>query len=387
MTSQTKEYYQILGVSRNASADDIRRAYRKLAVQFHPDKNPDDANAEEQFKEISEAYEILSDPQKKKAYDQFGYEGVKGGFRSGGFTWDDFHHAHEFEDLFGDLLGSFFGFGGGGGRRASRSRGRDLRVRLDLTLEDILRGKTTEITLKRLEACTNCGGDGMKPGTQPQTCQRCGGHGQIRISQGFFHLTSTCDVCHGRGQIITDPCPQCQGQGCTNEKVKLKINVPRAIEPGTQLRMVGEGEAGPPGGSRGDLYVVLNIQDHARFKREGFDLWCEERISFVQAALGDEIAVETPWGEHKLQIPSGTQPGKQFRMHNLGIPQYDKDHAPRGDLYIEVKVVIPKKLTDRQRELLRELAEEDGLGRLQEHKGFLDKVKDSIDEMIGKKEG
>lgn len=378
MASDSKDYYSILGVGREAGADEIKKAYRKLAIKYHPDKNQGDAEAEERFKEISEAYEVLSDAQKKAAYDRYGYEGVKGQFRGGGFSWDDFHHADEFGDIFGDIFGQLFGFGGMGGGRRGRARGRDLRVRLDITLEDALFGKEAEISLKRLEVCQTCGGSGAKPGTAAKRCPRCGGQGQLRIKQGFFSLTTTCDACGGRGEVISDPCVSCGGRGRTDEKVTLKISVPRGVETGTQLRMLEEGEAGPPGGDRGDLYIVLNVREHERYQRDGIDLHCEQPISFVQAALGDELTVETPYGPYSFKLPAGTQTGHQFRITDHGVPRADSANAPKGSLYVHVRVVTPKKLTDRQRELLREFAKESGGQTPIEEKGLFDRFKETL---------
>jgi len=377
MASQTREYYQILGIERGASADQIKKAYRKLAITHHPDKNQGDKASEEKFKEISEAYEVLSDPQKREIYDRYGYEGVKGTFRGGGFSWDDFHHASEFEDIFGDLFGSLFGFSGGGSRQR-RPRGRDLRVRLDITLDDVLFGKQTELSLRRLEVCTTCAGSGARKGAVAQACRRCGGSGQLRIAQGFFSLTTTCDVCGGAGQIITDPCPDCHGQGRKNEKVTLKLNVPRGVETGTQLRMLGEGEAGSVGGDRGDLYVALNVHEHPRYRREGHDLHCEETVSFVQAALGDDLTVETPYGPYSFKMPAGTQSAHRFRITNYGVPRADSTEAARGNLYVHVRVQVPKKLSDHQKELLREFAKASGHEIPKEDKGFFGKFKESL---------
>lgn len=376
MASQTKDYYQILGVDRTATPDEIKKAYRKLAVKYHPDKNPDNKEAEDKFKEISEAYEVLSDSEKRQLFDRYGYEGVKSQFRGGGFSWEDFHHGDEFGDLFGDLFGSIFGFGGGG--RSQRPRGRDLRIRLDISLDDVLFGKETELSLRRLEVCTGCGGSGARKGSHPQTCRRCGGSGQLRITQGFFSLTTTCDVCGGQGRTITDPCPNCHGQGRTNEKVTLKINVPRGIETGTQLRLVGEGEAGPIGGDRGDLYVAITVHDDPRYQRDHLDLHAEEPISFVQAALGDDLTVQTPWGPYTFKLPAGTQSAHRFRISNHGVPRTDNAESARGNLYIHVKIQTPKKLTDRQKELLREFAREGGEAIPKEEKGFFNKFKETL---------
>lgn len=375
MPSETKEYYQLLGIERDASEEDIKKAYRKLAIRFHPDKNPNDPSAEEKFKEVSEAYEILSDPQKRQLYDQYGYDGVRSNFSGGGFSWDDFQHAGEFQDIFGDLFGSLFGMGGG---RRVRARGRDLRIRLDISLEDVLFGKDTEVTLKRLESCMKCRGSGAAPGSSPQNCQRCGGHGQVRVQQGFFALTTTCDSCGGKGEMIKDPCDECQGQARVRQSIKLKIHIPRGVDAGMQLKMMGEGEAGPPGGERGDLYVVLNIQEDECYEREGYDLHREYNISFIQAALGDELTVETPYGPYGFKLPAGTQPNHRFRVNNHGVPHDDNDSAVRGNLYVHVRLVVPRKITDRQRELLTEYAAESGHEPPMEDKGLFGKFKESF---------
>jgi molecular chaperone DnaJ len=377
VATESKDYYRILGVSREATPDEVKKAYRKLAIQCHPDKNRDDAEAEERFKEISEAYEVLGDSERRARYDRYGYEGVRGGFGGGGFSWEDFHHASEFQDIFGDFFASIFGgaMGGGGGRRP---RGRDLRVRLDIDLEDALFGKETELTLKRLETCVTCGGSGSKPGSKPQACPRCGGHGQLRIVQGFFSLTTTCDVCGGNGQVIRDPCEACRGHGRVSQKATLKIRIPRGVDSDMQLRVVGDGEAGPPGGDRGDLYVLLRVRPHKRYRREGNDLHCEQEIGFAQAALGDELKVETPFGPYAFKMLAGTQPDHRFRVGNHGVPRSDGADAPRGNLYVHVKLVVPKKLTDRQRELLREFAKEGGAEPPTESKGFFDKFKETL---------
>ncbi len=377
MASQAKDYYQVLGVDRSASAEEIKKAYRKLALKYHPDRNPDQPEAEEQFKQLSEAYEVLSDPQKRAAFDRFGYEGVKGSFHGGGFGWEDFHHAGEFEDIFGNLFGSLFGASGMGGGRRGRPRGRDLRMRLDLTLEDVLFGKQSELNLRRLELCEDCGGSGARPGSKPQNCPRCGGEGRLRIIQGFFSMTTTCETCRGRGQIISDPCGGCGGHGRREQKVSLRIDVPRGVETGTQLRLLGEGEAGPLDGDRGDLYIVISVAEHNRYQRDGHDLHVVEPISFTLAALGGELKVETPWGPQSIKVPAGTQPDYVARIANHGVPRADRDDAPRGNLFCRLTIRVPRKLTDRQRELLQELSREEGENPSQQ-KGFLDKVRETI---------
>lgn len=377
MASENKDYYKILGVERDATADQIKKAYRKLAVKYHPDRNMDNVDeSEEKFKELSEAYEVLSDPNKRAAYDRYGYEGVRSQFHGGGFDWGDFHHASEFEDLFGNLFGSFFGFGGGGG--GGRVRGRDLRVRIELTLEDALMGKETELTLKRLELCPTCNGSGARAGSSPRTCSRCGGAGRLRLVQGFFSMTTTCDVCHGRGQVIGDPCPDCGGQGRTERKVTLPLRVPRGVDDGNQLRLIGEGEAGPPGGDRGDLYVVLSVRRHKRYERDGIDLHAKEAISFTLAALGGEVTLETPYGPQVVKVPTGTQPGHVIKLAGFGVPRADSADAPRGSLFCHLTIQVPKKLSDRQRELLQELAHESGENHPGAAKGFFDKVREKI---------
>lgn len=385
---KTKDYYETLGVSREASADELKKAYRKLAMKYHPDRNPGDEKAEELFKEVSEAYEILSDPQKRQRYDRFGYEGIKGGFRTGSFNWEDFTHASDVEDIFGDIFSAFFG-GGVGGMRGGRRRrgGRDLRIQLDLDLEDILYGKEQEITLKRPEPCEACGGDGCAEGTKPQICGRCRGQGQVLRSSGFFHITTTCEACRGQGQIIEEPCADCRGEGRVNAEVKLKIHIPRGVSTGTQLRLTGEGEAGQRGTPRGDLYVVLNVLEHERYERDRFDLHCEHSVTFPQAALGDDLTLETPWGEHKIRIPAGTQPGQHFKVPDFGVPRADSELAPKGDLYIHMRLDVPKKLNEKQKELLREFAEASGHELPVEGKGFLGRMRESFEELMGKDGG
>lgn len=385
MSTVRKDYYEILGVTRDADGDVIKTAYRKLAIRYHPDKNPGNAEAEETFKQVAEAYEVLSDPEKRTRYDRYGYDGVKSGFGQGGFNWNDFNHASDFEDIFGDLFGGIFG--GGRRRRGGAPSGRDLRIRMEITLEDVLHGRETTIRLKRLEKCATCDGRGHPADSKPQTCSRCGGHGQLRVSQGFFQLTTTCDVCRGRGTIVKDPCATCRGEGRTREEAEVPLRLPLGLDNGVQLRIIGEGEAGPNGGARGDLYVAISVAEHDRYLREGHDLHYEQTITFRQAALGETLEVETPWGPFKLKIPAGAQNGRRFRISNHGVPRSDREDSARGDLYAHIRVLVPQKLTEKQKKLLREFAEacgeEDGKAPEQDHKGFFSRMRDTFEGMMG----
>ncbi|MBW1816911.1 MAG: molecular chaperone DnaJ [Deltaproteobacteria bacterium] len=349
------DYYEVLGVSRDAGDDQIKSAYRKLALKFHPDRNPGDNAAEESFKEAAEAYAVLRDAEKRRIYDRFGHEGLEGrGFQ--GFSG--------FEDIFsnfGDIFEGFFGFGSG---RSGRSRGRQgnsLRYDLELTLEEAFTGKEEEITFHRLEACDTCDGSGVAPGSEPQTCATCQGRGQVVRSQGFFQVSSTCPSCHGQGQIIMDPCDACRGGGKVRIKRNVTVKIPPGVDTGSQLRLRGEGEPGDYGGPSGDLFTVIHVKDHRFFTREGDALMCEIPISFVQAALGDTINIPLigEKDEHPLDIRKGTQPGHVIKVSGKGMPHLQGNHR-RGDLYIQVQVRIPEKLTQEQRELLEAFAETDG---------------------------
>ena len=342
----------MLGVGRAANDQEIKSAYRKLALQHHPDRNPDNPGAEERFKECSEAYAILADTEKRARYDRFGHAGVSSGpGGNGGFDTTVFN---DFHDIFGDLFGFGEMFGGQGGRSRSRAqRGADLREDLSLEFEEAVFGVTKQVQVRRLEECDQCKGSGVAPGKAPITCTTCAGRGQMRYQQGFFSITRTCGTCQGSGKLIVDPCTQCRGQGRITRQRTVTVRVPAGVEEGARMLYSGEGEAGLYGGPSGDLYVVLHAKEHAFFEREGKHLYCAVPISFAQAALGTEISVPTLDGEHVLKIPEGTQTGATFRVKNKGVPVLN-GHG-RGDLHVEVKVQTPSKLTKRQRELLQEL--------------------------------
>ncbi len=380
-----KDYYKILGVERDATADAIKKAYRKLALKYHPDRNRDDPDAEGIFKEVSEAYEVLSDAEKRQVYDQYGSERVQGNFSSGGLSWDDFTHAGEFEDIFGDILGSLFGgaFGGGGrgGGRRQAGRGRDLRVRYGMTLEEAFNGKEAEIKVPRLELCETCNGNGCKAGTEPQVCTQCGGHGKVQMAQGFFSMVTPCRACSGQGKVITSPCDDCRGQGRTERKATISVTIPCGISEGVQLRLSNEGEAGQvPGAPRGDLYIVIEIEEHDVFKRQDDDLYCEIPLSFSDAALGVEEEVPTIDGAVKLKIPKCTQTSKVFRLANKGMPRHSGRSDVRGHLYVRVIVETPRKLTQRQKELLEEFAEIEGEKRSKDKRSLFERLRDTVSE-------
>ena len=380
-----KDYYNILEVERGAGGSEIKKAYRKLAMKYHPDQNRDNPESDRKFKDISEAYEVLSDPEKRARYDRYGYEAVQGGFSGGGFSWDDFTHADDVSDLFGDLFGSIFGgaFGGEafGGRSRRSIRGRDMRVTFPLTLEEAFHGKEAELKVKRLEICETCAGSGCEPGARPETCRQCGGSGQVRVSHGIFTMATNCAACGGRGQVIRNPCPECHTRGRVERKAKISITIPRGVADGNQLRLMGEGEAGPGGAPRGDLYIVLRVKEHDFFTRQDNDLICEVPIGFAQAALGDEIEVPTIDGTANLRIPAGTQTHQIFRLRNLGMPLGGNDPEARGNLYVRVMLSTPRKLSDRQSELLKEFAEIEGESLKGDNRNLFERFTDGLKEI------
>lgn len=351
-----RSYYEILGISKGASEDDIKKAYRKLAIKYHPDKNKGDKSAEEKFKEATEAYEVLSDPKKRQAYDQFGKAGVSGaggpGFGSAAYT--------DFSDIFGDFGDIFSDFFGGGGRSQRRSgprRGSDLRYNLEIKLEDAALGKEYKIDIPMLETCPDCHGSGAAKGASPTTCPDCGGSGQIRRTQGFFSVATTCSRCGGRGSVINNPCRTCRGEGLVEKRRTLNIKVPPGVESGSRLKVSGEGEAGPNGGPKGDLYVVMHIRKHPVFDREGNDLIITKKIPLYMACLGGEIEVPTIDGKTvKMKVNEGTESGQIFRLKGNGIPYLGS--YGKGDQLVVVSIEIPKKLNKRQRELMEEFAKE-----------------------------
>ncbi|MEK9771379.1 MAG: molecular chaperone DnaJ [Nitrosomonadales bacterium] len=367
-----RDYYEILGLGRDAGADEIKKAFKKLAMKYHPDRNPDNPKAEESFKEVKEAYEILSDPQKKSAYDQFGHAGVDssmgGGQGFGGFS--------DFGDAFGDIFGDIFG----GGRSSSQSnvyRGADLRYNLEISLEHAAKGTETKIRIPVLVQCKTCHGSGAKKGTQPTTCDTCGGHGQVRMQQGFFSVQQSCPKCHGNGKVIKDPCGPCSGSGRVQESKTLSVKIPAGVDEGDRIRLSGEGEAGLNGGPSGDLYVVVSLKKHGIFERDGGDLHCEMPISFSTAALGGEIEIPTLDGHAKMKIPPETQSGAKFRLKGKGIKPVRENYT--GDLICHVVVETPVKLTERQKEILIELEQlnqADSGKHSPRSKSWLDKVKD-----------
>ena len=343
-----RDYYEVLGVNRDAAEDEIKKSFRKLAMKFHPDRNPDNPKAEEHFKEAKEAYEVLTDASKRSAYDQFGHAGVDtsqgmgAGAGMGGFS-----------DAFSDIFGEIFGGGRGGGGRNGVYRGADLRYNLEIGLEEAARGTETKIRIPTMEECGTCHGSGAKPGTQPQTCTTCNGRGEVRMQQGFFSLQQTCPRCHGSGKMVSSPCGTCGGSGRTKQQKTLSVKIPAGVDEGDRIRLSGEGEQGVNGGPAGDLYVVIHIKPHSVFTREHSDLHCEMPVSFTTAALGGEIEIPTLDGHAKIKIPAETQSGQVFRLRGKGIKGLRS--TSHGDLMCHVVVETPVRLTDRQRELLREL--------------------------------
>jgi molecular chaperone DnaJ len=344
-----RDYYEVLGVNRNASEADIKKAYRRLAMKYHPDRNPG-PEGEQMFKEAKMAYEVLSDPKQRSAYDQFGHAGVEAGAGFGGRPGD--FGAGGFSDIFGDVFGDIFG-GRTGGRRSHR--GADLRYDLALTLEEAVAGKEVKIRIPTLVECQFCGGTGAKPGTKPKTCPTCSGAGQVRMQQGFFSIQQTCPQCRGAGTVVEEACSHCRGQGRVQERKTLSVKVPPGVDTGDRIRLSGEGERGEMGGPAGDLYVQIQVKEHPIFTREESNLFCEVPISFVTAALGGELQVPTLDGKVNLKVPPGTQTGKMFRMRGKGVKPVRG--GPVGDLICRVMVETPVNLTERQKELLQEFDE------------------------------
>ncbi len=383
-----RDYYEVLGVDRSTSDDAIKKAYRKLALQFHPDRNPDDTAAEESFKEAAEAYEVLSDNDKRARYDRFGHQGVSNDFGSGGFQWDNFTHASDFEDILGSvfgggggIFGDLFGGGGRGRRRSGPQRGADLQVKLPLTLEDIAKGVKKTIRLKRLEACETCRGTGAEGGNASKTCPGCRGTGEVRqVSQSFFGSVvnvTTCSTCRGEGTVIDKPCKSCQGEGREQKTVTVTVDIPAGASNGNYMTLRGQGNLGPRGGPTGDVIVLIEEQEHENFDRVDDDVIYELPISFSQAALGAAVEVPTLSGRVSLQIPEGTQSGKVFRLKNEGIPHLNE--YGNGDQLVKIHVWTPTKLDSREKELFRQLGDMDS-GKAPDHdKGFFSRLKEMLE--------
>ncbi|GIW40554.1 MAG: chaperone protein DnaJ [Candidatus Binatia bacterium] len=367
--AQKRDYYEVLGVGRDASLEEIKKAYRKLALKYHPDRNPGDKVAEEKFKEASEAYQVLSDPERRAQYDRFGHAAFDATMAGGGFGGFDFR-APSFEDLFQDLFGDFFGMSRG---RSRGRRGEDLRLDLELKFEEAVFGTERVVEVPRTVVCEECHGEGTRGGRPRSACPRCRGTGQLRYQQGFFTVAKTCPQCSGQGSVITDPCRTCGGSGLVQKVHKLTVRIPPGVDRGTRLRLRGEGERGLNGGPPGDLYVVIDVAEHPLFRRQGNDIVCEVPISFPQAALGTEIEVPTLSGKVKMKIPPGTQSGSVFRLRGHGVPDA---RGRKGDQLVKIVVETPRRLTPRQRELLEEFARLSGEEGNPISKGFFEKVKE-----------
>ncbi|MCL2744919.1 MAG: molecular chaperone DnaJ [Planctomycetaceae bacterium] len=376
------DYYEVLGVTRNASKQDISSAYRKLAMKFHPDRNPGDENAVEQFKLCAAAYEVLSNDDKRAVYDQYGHAGLES--QGGGAQFRDVNDIFgAFSEIFGDsILGQLFG-GGRGGRGRQPASGADIRCNLTIDLHEAARGVTKEITFRRRETCTTCGGTGSKPGTSPKRCNFCGGQGRVTQSTGFFSIQTTCPQCRGAGAVITDPCSDCRGGGLIPQTVNREIKIPAGVDTGTRLRMQGEGEKSPEGGMAGDCYVCITVKQHPFFHRDEHDLICRVPIGYAQAALGAEIEVPTLDGTEKIKIPAGTQTGDVITLREHGMPVPRRNLA--GDLHIQVYIEVPRKLKPEHRELLRKLAKLEGEHVLPERKNFFTKLGEFVSEFFSEK--
>lgn len=380
-----RDYYDVLGVERGASEAELKKAYRKLAMDCHPDRHPDDPAAEERFKQLSEAYAVLSDTEKRARYDRFGHAGLGG--PGAGAQGADFGDLGNFGDLFNDLFGDIFGGGGGrgGSRRGRGQRGADLRYNLEISLDDVANGCEPRLKIPRMNRCGTCSGSGAAEGSKPSRCGRCEGTGQLVFQQGFFRVNRPCDACGGAGEVISNPCSSCRGAGRVEGQQTIQVKVPPGIDDGARMRVTGEGEAGVAGGPPGDLYVVMVLREHSLFRREGTDLHLEVPVAFVQAVLGGEVDVPTLDGKVKLAIPEGTQSGRVLRLRGKGLPPLQPRLDPaqlkkmRGDLYVRVFVEVPTKLNARQRELLEEFAAQSGHEVSPTTKGFVEKLRDLFD--------
>ncbi|MDD1784326.1 molecular chaperone DnaJ [Enterovibrio sp. ZSDZ35] len=374
-----RDFYEVLGVSRDAEEREIKKAYKRLAMKYHPDRNQGDDTAAEKFKEVKLAYEILTDSQKRAAYDQYGHAAFEQGGMGGG---GGFGGGADFSDIFGDVFGDIFG-GGRRGGQARAQRGADLRYNMELSLEDAVRGVTKEIEVPTYVSCDPCGGSGSKPGSSPQTCGTCHGQGQVQMRQGFFAVQQTCPTCHGRGKIIKDPCDSCHGQGRVQKTKTLSVKIPAGVDTGDRIRLSGEGEAGEFGAPAGDLYVQVHVRDHHIFTRDGNNLYCEVPVSFTMAALGGEVEVPTLDGRVSLKVPTETQTGRMFRMRGKGVQSVRGGGL--GDLICKLVVETPVNLSSKQKELLREFEETLGGSAAKKHKpkseGFFDGVKKFFDDL------
>lgn len=382
-----RDYYEVLGLSKTATADEIKKAYRNLALKYHPDRvTPDKKKeAEEKFKEMSEAYEVLIDPQKRAEYDQYGHAGVQGEFKGGGFQWQDFHHFDDLKDIFGgadvsDLLRGF-GFGGdafgggygGGGRRGGLRRGSDLEYQMQISFEDAVFGAKKKIAIPRQETCPDCKGTGAKAGSKQERCSQCGGQGKVRASNGFFNVIQACDKCGGEGSIIKTPCPTCGGRGRIKSKSEIEVTIPGGVDTGSRLRLHDQGEAGARGAGRGDLYILLHVKPHEIFERHESDIYCEVPISFPNAVFGGEIEVPTIDGKIMMKIPAGTQGGRLFRLRNKGVAHLH-DHG-RGDQIVKVQIDVPTDLNQEEKKLLKEYARASAEDRGPLARTFVEKMK------------
>ncbi|MDD9912203.1 MAG: molecular chaperone DnaJ [Alphaproteobacteria bacterium] len=372
----SKDFYETLGVSKSADAAELKKAFRKQAMKYHPDKNPDDASAEAKFKEVNTAYDVLSDPQKRAAYDQMGHAafeqgGMGGGRGPGGSGFEGFGGGN-FEDIFSDLFGDVFGGGGRGGDTSTR--GSDLRYNLNISLEDAYAGKTVNVSIPTQTACDACDGSGAAAGSKPETCPTCGGVGQVRISQGFFNMARTCPTCHGQGQIIKEKCKKCGGQGRTRTTQNISVNIPKGVDDGIRIRLSGKGEAGVQGGPAGDLYIFVSIKKHSLFERNQQDLHLTVPISMLDATLGTDIEVPTPDGKRaRLKVPEGTQPEQVFRLRGKGMPRLNQNGF--GDLLVTVQIEVPTKLTKDQKELAEKLKDSLSSKNAPESESFFKKAK------------